>query len=430
VLADGLAVVVAAVAGRALPERVIRLGAAVIFLLTGVATIAQALVTVACAIDPRDQPMPHGTAAQPARPPSSRRRPAWPVRALLVFGGLVLPLVALEGLLRLPVTPLPGDYQTAAFTARSALLGRQNQANTAGWRHTAEFTTWVRVNSHGLRGPELDYAKSPCTLRILALGDSFTFAMQVDETETLVARLVEYLPQAATGPTVEVINGGTDGWTTANELAWFTVEGHRYEADLVLLMFFVGNDPGENDDLVGTPEVLQRLKLGADAPAGPLELLRQELRGRSAAVNFLEQGVLAKREPAPVRGWSDERIPKEQRRLDTERKARGWAISELLIARLRAVAEEHGAQLVVVGIPTAGQVLDPASEPGPLAGIGERAGIPVVDLLEEFHRLPPGDWERLYFDRNQHWTPFGHDIAARIVAERLEGVVSWPTVLR
>src|SRR5205085_2316015 len=171
--------------------------------------------------------------------------------ALLGFG-LLAPLLALELLLRIAGPILPGDYQTAAFTASSA-AGLQNRPFAAGYKHTSEFSTHVRVNSKRLRGPEIDYAKTPGTFRTVVLGGSFTLAMQGEEEETFVTRLGERLTQTTSTDTpFEMINAGADGWSTVNEYTWFTTEGYRYDPDLAVLMYYVGNDPGENADRVLT----------------------------------------------------------------------------------------------------------------------------------------------------------------------------------
>lgn len=145
-----------------------------------------------------------------------RRRIA--VRLVLVGIGLLVPILALELLLRLAGPILPGDYQTAAFTSSSTMFGLQNRPYAAGYKHTSEFETHVRVNSKGLRGPEIDYVRAPGTFRTVVLGDSFTFALQVEENETFVERLGERLTQMADSDlSFEMINGGADGWSTVNE---------------------------------------------------------------------------------------------------------------------------------------------------------------------------------------------------------------------
>src|SRR5215212_8156893 len=101
-------------------------------------------------------------------------------RATLLGVGLVVPLIIFELGMRIMGPILPGNYQTAAFTSAET-SGPQNRPYAAGYKRTSEFTTQVRVNSRRLRGPEIDYVKPPSTFRTVVLGDSFMFALQVDE---------------------------------------------------------------------------------------------------------------------------------------------------------------------------------------------------------------------------------------------------------
>jgi hypothetical protein len=342
----------------------------------------------------------------------------WAVRGALLLCGLLLPLLLLELTLRLAGPILPGEYQTAAFTSRSSAIGRQNQPNTAGWKHTDEFTTWVQVGSKGLRGPETSYTKPPGVYRVLVLGDSFTFALQVAEEETFVVQLAERLNASGGGPRVETINAGTDGWSTANELAWFQQEGYRYEPDLVLLMYYVGNDPGENADLVGTLEQVDHPRFGA-RDDGPLGSLRTALRGRLLMFNVFEQAILARTTPPALAPTV--KAPKEQRHADLERKARGWVISQALLARLRDAVAARGSKLAVVGIPLAGQVREADREPSPLVEIGRTLQVPEIELFDTFAAQPSRAREQLYFAQNGHWTPSGHVLVAQTLATELRG---------
>src|SRR4051794_7090983 len=78
-------------------------------------------------------------------------------RVLCMVAGLLVPLLLAELFFRFAGAAAPGDYQTAELTAASDLFERQNLANRAGWKRSPEFETYVRVNSHGLRGPEIPY---------------------------------------------------------------------------------------------------------------------------------------------------------------------------------------------------------------------------------------------------------------------------------
>ena len=365
---------------------------------------------------------------------AARRRAGGLAGRLVLAGlGLLVPLLAVELLLRVAGPILPGDYQTATFTSYSTAFGRQNRPYRGGYKHTSEFTTRVRVNSKRLRGPEIDYAKPPGTFRTVVLGDSFTFALQVDEEETFVARLGERLEQT-TGADLhfETINAGTDGWSTVNEYVWFTAEGYRYEPDLVVLMFFVGNDPGENADQIRTIAPGGRL-IPETGAGGTWAEIRLALSDLSMTYSFLEHGVLARLsappEPTTPR-TSTSPGPRRTEAADRARKKRGWEVSEPLLRQLREFCDARGIRLAVVGIPTAEQVDDDGRPASPLREIAERADVPAIDLLEPFRASPRDLSQPIYFPKDRHWTAEGHDLGARIVAAELRQRHLVPGALR
>ena len=90
----------------------------------------------------------------------------------------------------------------------------------------------VNTNSKGLRGKkEFPYAKNKEKLRILILGDSFTFGDEVSDNETYSYYLQEMLPNA------EVINMGVHGYGHDQMLILFKEEGVKYQPDIVILGF-------------------------------------------------------------------------------------------------------------------------------------------------------------------------------------------------
>jgi len=88
--------------------------------------------------------------------------------------------------------------------------------------HTLEYSgTWivpnydydkasniVKINSHGLRGPEFEKDKPPETFRIFLIGGSTTFGSGNLETETISYHLQERFDSIDLGLNVEVINAG------------------------------------------------------------------------------------------------------------------------------------------------------------------------------------------------------------------------------
>jgi hypothetical protein len=90
----------------------------------------------------------------------------------------------------------------------------------------------LNTNSKGLRGKkDFPYSKIKDTLRILILGDSFTFGDEVSDDETYAYYLQEMLPHT------EVINMGVHGYGHDQMLILFKEEGIKYRPDIVLLGF-------------------------------------------------------------------------------------------------------------------------------------------------------------------------------------------------
>ncbi|MGB0578792.1 MAG: SGNH/GDSL hydrolase family protein, partial [Limisphaerales bacterium] len=96
------------------------------------------------------------------------------------------------------------------------------------------------INSKGLRDREYPYEKTPGTKRILVLGDSYTWGYGVGNNERFTDFLEQQLEEC------EVLNSGVSGYGTDQEYLWFRSEGVKYQPDLVILAFFVLNDPMNN----------------------------------------------------------------------------------------------------------------------------------------------------------------------------------------
>lgn len=98
----------------------------------------------------------------------------------------------------------------------------------------------VRINQLGFRGKEYSLQKPPETLRLIALGDSFTFGAGAPE-EVLFTTLLEKRLNEQLEKQVEVLNLGVSDYNTEDELARLTNLGLKLEPDTVLL-FYVLND--------------------------------------------------------------------------------------------------------------------------------------------------------------------------------------------
>jgi hypothetical protein len=93
------------------------------------------------------------------------------------------------------------------------------------------------VNAKGYRDAEHAMLNPTASVRIVILGDSFTFGDGVADDE-IYPRLL----QRKAGPNVEIISLAKDGWGTADQLAALRREGLAYHPHIVVLGV-VTNDP-------------------------------------------------------------------------------------------------------------------------------------------------------------------------------------------
>src|SRR5262245_736480 len=119
--------------------------------------------------------------------------------------------------------------------------------SSKGWKTKPNVTNLrvfdnkiLNTNSKGLRGKiEFPYGRNKQKLRIVILGDSFTFGDEVNDNETYSYYLQEMLTQT------EVINMGVHGYGHDQMLILLREEGIKYEPDIVILGF-LGLDMSRN----------------------------------------------------------------------------------------------------------------------------------------------------------------------------------------
>ncbi len=156
-------------------------------------------------------------------------------RAGLLIAGLLIALLLAEGLLRISGQD-PLDRVLAVEKADSWNDECFELEPHMGYRYTpGECST----NSLGFPDREVAIAAAPGEKRVLILGDSIS-------ADRLFPDFLEQLLPATLGVNTEVINTGTPGYATRNELAMYEHYGAQLSPDLVVLQFCV-------NDYTGTP---------------------------------------------------------------------------------------------------------------------------------------------------------------------------------
>ena len=346
----------------------------------------------------------------------------------LLFGELAVRLMGYQAIYDTYSRP-------SVFWIHDPLLGWVHEPNSVGtylgprpW--PVEFESTVRINSLGLRGPEVtDVPKGG--YRVLVLGDSLTAGFEVEYEETFTAVLEQLLSQEM-GAAVQVINAGVRGYGTDQELLYYRERGRKLEPHLVILVSSF-NDPRNNtmvhrmrrpfgkgafairdDDsleLIGTP-VPKYPECSAFQLAANREIvdvgsstksvicwLQMKLIDHSAMVTVASL-VLREMPNVVVSLYQTGDIVKQQykRTLKDERSRK---LMNLLIAEIAQVAREDGAAFFVAGRNIIAEYLDFQAE------LGDS-----IDFVET-------DWvdtDETGYLHDGHYNPLGHERFATLLA--------------
>ncbi|MCD4686685.1 MAG: hypothetical protein K8S97_12185 [Anaerolineae bacterium] len=379
--------------------------------------------------------------------PTPARRLACLGRILAPLFGLLFAITLIEigGRVALGFAPLPGWAQD--FNAHVGYELRPDEEYTYASTN-GEFETRVVHNNRGLHDVDHTLAKPDNTFRVLILSDSYGQAREVPLEQNFARQLETLLNTSAPeGITVEVINAGYFGLGTTQEYLYYIKEGRRYDPDLVLLGFYVGNDVVDNhapliqawNDVakvdfpyLDTDDTLHQPGLSTQRRA--LSWLRHNVY----LVSAISDAVAGTGTPDRVEVGDPHDITARALRVPMgvylppdATWSEAWAVTDLALARLHAVVTEDGAQFAVFVIPDRRQLydadwnatlaqlpdLDPAQldRERPMRAIMtqlEAHAIPALNLLDVFRPSSA----RLYFPIDGHFTPEGHTLTAQTLA--------------
>ena len=385
---------------------------------------------------------------------------------------LLFTLALLEGAARI------FKLGTGLFWQPDAELGWVNIPDASGWESCyGECQIRVTINSQGLRDREIPYENESDATRILMLGDSTTAAMQVTLEDTFVKQLESEL-NASDGDW-EVINAGVNAYGTDNELLFYRLEGEKYDPDIVFLNMYLANDVYNNHPTL-------ELRYGGQSAkpyftlndAGDLEL--QNFPVEDTATFWTKVGTFLKKHfqlprfvaqtlalRGEIPGWmqpivrlfgggrgataasddaeSADQLDSSAEGGDGEETAvqtpprrpdicdpdplpiieNAWNVTEALILELNKEVEDNGAQLAVLIIPAAPQIVPPAEGEewycdvpnDRLTAFLDDNSIPYLDMLPDFREEALAGNGPYYFERDFHMNNMGHDLASDLLYE-------------
>jgi lysophospholipase L1-like esterase len=335
----------------------------------------------------------------------------------------------------------------------SDILPYELRPGYVGRLKRGEYDVAIRIDGQGYRSPEFSPgAKKP--VRILTVGDSFTFGWGVEAEEAYPQRL-ERLLSAPLGADVEVINAGfAAGYSPDTYYLFLKKRGMLLNPDLIVIGFFVGNDidhvrafENEWTEVDGEGLPLRIINVDSKVDEGWLVARRRPLRYEVPVLRDLHLFQLAAGAMPQIAGGrtsaagrSTGEIPFVFRVAYEERTRRLVEQVQRLFRAIKRVANERRVPLCVLLIPDRDQLVAEENlrtaaadwdKPQRLfRAFFDEERIPYLDVLAEMRATNAA--EDLYIPNDFHWNRRGHELAARRLAEYIlqEGLVDSFAVAR
>jgi len=350
-------------------------------------------------LKPEDQSRSQAAHAPPQTRRGSQLVKTWLFRLVVVLVPTLIGLFAVVVVLayqeRLVRNPLTGEFR---FQRPPLYVQEPNYETTGhkylyderlGWKNIPHWK-WtslgekLTINSKGLRDQEHAHHKPPGTRRILVLGDSYAWGYGVSD-EMLFSEILE---QRLRGQQIswQVINSGVSGWGTDQELLFLEQEGFKYQPDIVVLAFFIANDPENNS---------KSRQYGLDKPL------------------FVDTHLQLANVPVPKPGSAASVIKSE---------ADAGDLTLAIIKRMATLCGEHGCDLIVAKF---GEFLFEDTEP--FRDLSDRLSkqlpklprVTYIDLDQVYLDLKVAPMEILVGNNDGHWNPYGHWLTADVLLKSL-----------
>ncbi|NNE43389.1 MAG: SGNH/GDSL hydrolase family protein [Gemmatimonadetes bacterium] len=339
---------------------------------------------------------------------------------------LLIPVVVLA--LLMPVAEIivrivkPQQLPSQEFLRQHVVKDMYVEDADAGYRLAPNFTgriersgivTDFTTNSLGMRGDEP--GPKNC-LRVLGLGDSYTFGWGVQAGEEWIHVVGTELNRRHGDGTVQSLNGGVNGYGTVGALHALRRLGPELQPDVVLVGFFANDF---TDNLLG-PEIFE---------------VRDGYLFDRFSADYFEESFLARESHLfrlGSRAWETARVKyfggvpttRAVKNFSEEDFQKGSDLSEQYFREMQAVCDEIGAKFGVVWLPADVYALS-GSQPEDIPvrhALQERvaeAGIASVDLLPV--ALREGRRSGLYLlPADGHLSARGNRVMGRAVARWVE----------
>jgi hypothetical protein len=365
----------------------------------------------------------------------------------LIFGGIVAGLLLAEGVVRLAFPLLPENLRYQVGQERFQAILREAFVNDEYLKTKArpdlsmyasgypDFSFWIRTTSLGFNDIGFRDDGVDGTVLAVAVGDSFSWGDGVENSETWVEQL-----EAATG--YDFVNLGVRAYGPIQYNRVLERYGAQFKPRVILWQFFL-------NDFEDSARFEKWINDGKPAKYPPPGGLDQFLRANSYTYVWLQQMIAQ-------RGDGEEEEEEEDQgeifydqgglHLRFKRKgywsqkmnfsrhniSHGWELTQQAVLEADRLADEVGAELVVVLVPFKEQaywplfstLLDHPERYEPdlttdlMRELCDAHGVRYIDLTPVFQEHT-SQGEQLYFRVDGHWNPQGQALAAQAVRDYL-----------
>lgn len=326
--------------------------------------------------------------------------------AILLIVSLIFSLFMSEAALRLIDARLAREPELQQWRQPSPTLGWELIPDLEGKGHMGSN---IRINSHGLRDVEHSWDKPQDTYRILGLGDSFTFGYGINLEHSYLKQLESLFKD--NGKSVEVINAGVIGYNFYQSLTYLKQKGINYHPDLIIFFYYI-------DDLTGISSKDEAMRVSNELVQDREK--PHSILSTSYLYNFVTNSISLIDVKFRSRTGADWIKSIEDREAYLRDRMATYKIDESqlkllrgLLAELKQLSNQIGADLLIVAIPDAAQIGIPEMQTPYilLQRECENIRVPFLDIISIFEKQP--DLKSLYlFPMDAHTNPRGNSIIA------------------
>jgi hypothetical protein len=354
----------------------------------------------------------------------------------LLFSSLIT-LAAIELLLAV-FYPIPFSSERNMYYEKDPFTGYRVRANSIGYFQNKKIP--AIANSRGHRDTEIPIEKGHDVFRIVVLGDSFTFGANVQREEAY-PQVLEDLLNKQFNKTIEVVNTGVGGWSPFQYAQYYLNYGKKFDPDLIIVGFYVGNDSySKVENVTQSATAVLGRRISKEESESKFITLKVFLYEKLNIVRLIlnrrkgiktEGSVNVERDDCQdYSGWYiyKQGLNLKRHLQKSERLFHRAKNNVYQIYRIKSAAEKDLIPVIVVLIPTEVQIspslrkilladknihnYDFSMPQTMLIEMFKNANIKTIDLLTDFKK----NTNCLYMN-DSHWTTEGHRLAATVISQ-------------